>query len=1181
MKKNYLLNLGFLAFAAALFASVTPFLSKAQKLNQAINFPGTTSFEHINLGDSLSNKLDTVSFTVEMWINFTNNTNGDPAFIGNKDWNSGANTGFAWALNNSTTLRFNFRPAGGTRRDYNTTVAKLTSWNHIAMVVDRKGYLTAYINGIQTGTPILIAADSARSVDGVYPVQLGSDGTGTYNYNGVSRFNGKIDEVRFWLGARTQTQLRDNMCHKLSGSETNLLAYYTMNDTNSVSIPNHANAYSTLFIGAFQNSPTRIVSAAPVGDTSANIYSASLASQSLTLTNSAKGNLTASILGGSLKGFHIYSVDSTASVAGISNPGTNHFVYGVFTIDTAAASTPAKYNITYDYSNYTTALLYSVSIDLYQRYSADSIWFSTGATNNATTHKLSLSNDSDRKEFTIGNFATPGVCNKPTNFSVSGVTVYSATLSWTSGGSNRWNIEYGVGAFSLGSGTRLTNVSSSSVTLTGLNQNATYTAYVQDTCLSLGGASAWTGPVTFKTLQNFSPFGSGYAINFPGTAANEHINLDTSMSTALATTDFTVEMWINFSKLNNDESFIGNKNWNSGANIGFVWARSNKSGLPPSSLWFNFTPTGGTRRDWHVTIPGLNLIKNWNHVAASIDRHGDVAFYINGIKANILQYYVSNSLQSSVSTNIADDSGKSIRGTLPTRLGQDGTGTYGVKFNGQQDEVRIWKTVRTQQQIRDYMCRKLPVSASGLLAYYRMDEATGITVVNLATATSGTLNGVLTNNPGRVPSGAAIGDTSVYAYNTNLSGTALSLASIQNGKIIVDSMKPSYSGVQLYRLDTIPNTTFDIADPGSNRVYYGVFPIDTANSASGNFTVLPSSYRLQYDYTNYPAAVAVASNLHLYNRSSGDLLLWTDIGAQNNTASKTLTAADLRNRREVFLADFTAQSCTNVSGISIDSIKSSFASIRWISTGNRWNIQYGPHGFTLGAGTMDTVLGVPVYKATNLAGETSYDFYVRNRCSGDSSKWVGPFNFSTPDQCPVPTVLQSTYLGGDSVRISWNNTGAAVYNLQWGQQGFTLGTGIPIDNITGTSYVLSGLSNTLVYDIYIRDTCVGGGKSKWFGPLSFGANGPLPEAVVTTTGYGMPFRVFPNPASNMLRIDRAGSGASTVSISLNDVQGRTISRKANITLPYNLDLSATPAGFYYLNCSDAISQYTMKLSIVK
>ena len=57
-------------------------------------------------------------------------------------------------------------------------------------------------------------------------------------------FTGKIDEIRFWDDIRTQAEIKANMHTELSGSESNLVAYYNFNDgsgTTSTDLTSNSN----------------------------------------------------------------------------------------------------------------------------------------------------------------------------------------------------------------------------------------------------------------------------------------------------------------------------------------------------------------------------------------------------------------------------------------------------------------------------------------------------------------------------------------------------------------------------------------------------------------------------------------------------------------------------------------------------------------------------------------------------------------------------------------------------------------------------------------------------------------------------------------------------------------------------------------------------------------------------
>ncbi len=100
-------------------------------------------------------------------------------------------------------------------------------------------------------------------------------------------------------------------------------------------------------------------------------------------------------------------------------------------------------------------------------------------------------------DITIGTIPT---CLWVTGLSVDSTTQTTATLSWTSGGTeNKWQIEYGLAGFAQGSGTYVT-ANSNPYTLTGLQHSTMYDFYVRAICDTIAGdTSFWAGPVSFLT----------------------------------------------------------------------------------------------------------------------------------------------------------------------------------------------------------------------------------------------------------------------------------------------------------------------------------------------------------------------------------------------------------------------------------------------------------------------------------------------------------------------------------------------------------------------------------------------------------------------------------------------------------------------------------------------------------
>ncbi len=111
-------------------------------------------------------------------------------------------------------------------------------------------------------------------------------------------------------------------------------------------------------------------------------------------------------------------------------------------------------------------------------------------------------------------FTTPPSCPAPTNLLVTSIATTSAQLNWTSGGSNNYNIEYGVEGFARGTGTILNVVTDTFVALTGLISGTSYEWYIQDSC-GTGDVSAWiTGGVFVTNCDAVTSF--PYTEDFDG-----------------------------------------------------------------------------------------------------------------------------------------------------------------------------------------------------------------------------------------------------------------------------------------------------------------------------------------------------------------------------------------------------------------------------------------------------------------------------------------------------------------------------------------------------------------------------------------------------------------------------------------------------------------------------------------
>lgn len=94
----------------------------------------------------------------------------------------------------------------------------------------------------------------------------------------------------------------------------------------------------------------------------------------------------------------------------------------------------------------------------------------------------------------------PVSCFPPENLTATAVTSASALIGWTAvEPATAWDMEIGMQGFEPGTGTLLTGIADTALTLEGLEANTAYDIYVRGACDD-ENSSIWTGPLGFTTL---------------------------------------------------------------------------------------------------------------------------------------------------------------------------------------------------------------------------------------------------------------------------------------------------------------------------------------------------------------------------------------------------------------------------------------------------------------------------------------------------------------------------------------------------------------------------------------------------------------------------------------------------------------------------------------------------------
>src|SRR6267378_1891379 len=137
---------------------------------------------------------------------------------------------------------------------------------------------------------------------------------------------------------------------------------------------------------------------------------------------------------------------------------------------------------------------------------------------------------------------------------------------------------------------------------------------------------------------------------------------------------FSVSLWERTST-SGDGALMGNKDWTSGANVGWVI-----SSLDPKNL--NYNAVHGTRRDLDLNPPFSDA--NWHLVTVAFNRTlNQVISYIDGLAVN--------------TSDISPSGTASFNAGFSTLVGSSGNGAYsGV---ADIDDLGVWNRVLTPQEI--------------------------------------------------------------------------------------------------------------------------------------------------------------------------------------------------------------------------------------------------------------------------------------------------------------------------------------------------------------------------------------------------------------------------------------------------------------------------------------------------
>ena len=155
----------------------------------------------------------------------------------------------------------------------------------------------------------------------------------------------------------------------------------------------------------------------------------------------------------------------------------------------------------------------------------------------------------------------------------------------------------------------------------------------------------------------------------------------------------------------------------------------------------------------------------------------------------------------------------------------------------------------------------------------------------------------------------------------------------------------------------------------------------------------------------------------------------------------------------------------------------------------------------------------------------------------DNNSWTITLQHGPPPSCFAPTGFQLDAVGSATATLSWTSGGAANWQLAYGPQGSAPLSGTVV-SASNSPFVLSGLTPSTSYDIYVRDSCAVGDVSSWVGPLSLTTTCPA-VAAPYFENFDANFNEGTGPDNNGSTIDTCWSRNPAVGYHWGGGQGGT------------------------------------------
>lgn len=158
----------------------------------------------------------------------------------------------------------------------------------------------------------------------------------------------------------------------------------------------------------------------------------------------------------------------------------------------------------------------------------------------------------------------------------------------------------------------------------------------------------------------------------------------------------------------------------------------------------------------------------------------------------------------------------------------------------------------------------------------------------------------------------------------------------------------------------------------------------------------------------------------------------------------------------------------------------------------------------------------------------------------------------------------------NSVMVSWDAADVMYYEVEYGQPGFAIGTGVR-EQVSTSHYTFAQPTESVTYDVYVRAVCDLGNSSNWSAPISVTI---VPTSVDENSLSNV--CISPNPSAGKFSIS---CNADSFSVNVYNSLGQTISQYTGCTDGFSFGIEQN--GMYFVEIVTATTKEIRKVIVAE